>query len=146
VQSLWESTFRKNISPPTLTNSVALDRKRTIPPERPRLSTKLLPTSADRRCCVVSATDPYIRILDFLDRVTCNFRAENPKSKKLACSRCWIEFFILKTKVMLLRNLDSHTTQCYISEDSHIYEAARCISVLVYCPVTLHLLAVCDFN
>jgi hypothetical protein len=33
-----------------------------------RLSTKLVPTFADRECRVVSATDPYGRILDFLDR------------------------------------------------------------------------------
>jgi hypothetical protein len=33
-----------------------------------RLSTKLVRTFADRRCRVVSATDPYGRILDFLDR------------------------------------------------------------------------------
>jgi hypothetical protein len=32
------------------------------------LSLKLLPTFSDRRCCVVSATDPHGRILDFLDR------------------------------------------------------------------------------
>jgi hypothetical protein len=33
-----------------------------------RLSAKLVPTFADRRCHVVSVTDPYGRILDFLDR------------------------------------------------------------------------------
>jgi hypothetical protein len=40
-------------------------------PYRPsdrRLSSKRLPTCADRRCHVVSVTDPYGRILDFLDR------------------------------------------------------------------------------
>jgi hypothetical protein len=34
------------------------------------LSTKLVPTFADRGCHVVSGTDPYGRILGFLDRVT----------------------------------------------------------------------------
>jgi hypothetical protein len=34
-----------------------------------RLSAKLVPTFADRSCRVVSATDPYGRNLDFLDRV-----------------------------------------------------------------------------
>jgi hypothetical protein len=33
-----------------------------------RLSAKLVPTFADRGCHVVSVTDPYGRILDFLDR------------------------------------------------------------------------------
>jgi hypothetical protein len=39
--------------------------------ERPsdrRLSTKLVPTFADRGCRVVSATDPYGRVVGFLDR------------------------------------------------------------------------------
>jgi hypothetical protein len=39
-------------------NSVALVRKQTIPTELPA---KLLPIFADRRCRVVSATDPYGR-------------------------------------------------------------------------------------
>jgi hypothetical protein len=33
-----------------------------------RLSAKLMPTFADRGCCVVSSTDPYDRIIGFLDR------------------------------------------------------------------------------
>jgi hypothetical protein len=36
-----------------------------------RLSAKLVPTSADRGCHVVSVTDPYGRILGFLDRTCC---------------------------------------------------------------------------
>jgi CBS-domain-containing membrane protein len=32
------------------------------------LITKFVPTFADRRCHVVSVTDPYGRILGFLDR------------------------------------------------------------------------------
>jgi hypothetical protein len=44
-----------------------LERERSIPTERPRLSAKLAPTSADRGCCVISTTDPYGRILGFLD-------------------------------------------------------------------------------
>jgi hypothetical protein len=46
-------------------NSVASVRERTIPTERPQLSVKLVQTFADR---VVRATDPYGRILSFLDR------------------------------------------------------------------------------
>jgi hypothetical protein len=33
-----------------------------------RLSAKVVPTFADRECYVVSVTDPYGRILGFLDR------------------------------------------------------------------------------
>jgi hypothetical protein len=36
-------------------------------PKDRRLSAKLVPTFADRRCHVVSATDPYGRILGFLE-------------------------------------------------------------------------------
>jgi hypothetical protein len=36
-----------------------------------RLSAKLVPTFADRGCHVVSMTDPYGRILGFLDRIYC---------------------------------------------------------------------------
>jgi CBS-domain-containing membrane protein len=37
-------------------------------PSDSRLSAKLVPTFADRGCHVVSVTDPYGRILGFLDR------------------------------------------------------------------------------
>jgi hypothetical protein len=39
-----------------------------MPTERQPLLCELVPTSADRGCCVVSATDPPGRILGFLDR------------------------------------------------------------------------------
>jgi hypothetical protein len=51
-----------------LTYSVALVLKRLYRPSDRRLSAKLVPTSADRRCHVVSVTDPYGRILGFLDQ------------------------------------------------------------------------------
>jgi hypothetical protein len=38
-------------------------------PSDRRLSAKWLATFADRRCHVVSVTDAYGRILDFLDRI-----------------------------------------------------------------------------
>jgi hypothetical protein len=38
-------------------------------PSDRRLSAKLVPIFADRGCHVVSVTDPYGRILGFLDRV-----------------------------------------------------------------------------
>jgi hypothetical protein len=37
-------------------------------PSNRRFSAKLVPTCADRGCHVVSVTDPYGRILEFLDR------------------------------------------------------------------------------
>jgi hypothetical protein len=49
-------------------NSVALVRKRTMPTERPPLVGEVVPTFADRGCCVVSATDPPVVSLGFLDR------------------------------------------------------------------------------
>jgi hypothetical protein len=35
-----------------------------------RLPAKLVPTFADRGCCVVSTTDPHGRILGFIDQNT----------------------------------------------------------------------------
>jgi hypothetical protein len=62
------------------TNSVAWVRERTIPSDR-RLSAKWLLTFADRGCHVASVTDPYVRILGFLDRsryfsINCTHEAE----------------------------------------------------------------------
>jgi CBS-domain-containing membrane protein len=51
-------------------NSAALVRERTIPSDR-RLSAQLVPTFEDRGCHVVSAMDPYGRILGLLDRSRC---------------------------------------------------------------------------
>jgi hypothetical protein len=42
-------------------------RERTIPSDR-RFSAKLVPTFADKVCRAVIATDPYGRILGFLER------------------------------------------------------------------------------
>jgi hypothetical protein len=42
-------------------NSVALVRERTMPTERPPLVGEVVPTFADRGCCVVSATDSHGR-------------------------------------------------------------------------------------
>jgi hypothetical protein len=43
-------------------------RGRTIPPERPPIVGEVIANFADRGCHVVSVTDPYGRILDFLAR------------------------------------------------------------------------------
>jgi hypothetical protein len=42
----------------TKKNPVALVRERTMPTERPPLFGEVVPTFANRGCCVVSATDP----------------------------------------------------------------------------------------
>jgi hypothetical protein len=47
------------------------------------LALKRVPTLADRRCHVVSATDPYGRILGFLDRSSYIFYQVDPQ----LCSR-----------------------------------------------------------
>jgi hypothetical protein len=50
------------------TNSMAWVRERTIPTERPPLLGEVVANFSDKGCHVVSVTDPYGRILDFLDR------------------------------------------------------------------------------
>jgi hypothetical protein len=49
-------------------NSVALVHERATPTERPPLVGEVSANFADRGCRVVSVTDPYGRILGFLDR------------------------------------------------------------------------------
>jgi hypothetical protein len=50
-------------------NSIVWVRERTIPAERPPLVGEVIANVyADRGCHVVSVTDPYGRILGFLDR------------------------------------------------------------------------------
>jgi hypothetical protein len=67
-----------------LINSVVLVRKRTTPTERPPI---LMPTFADKRCRVVSATDPHGRILGFLDRSRYYFFQVAPQ----LYSRGWVD-------------------------------------------------------
>jgi hypothetical protein len=54
------------------TNPVAWARERIYRPSDHRLSAKLVPTFTDRGCHVISVTDPYYRILGFLDRARIN--------------------------------------------------------------------------
>jgi hypothetical protein len=49
------------------TISLALVHERTIPSDS-RLSAKIVPMFTDKKCSVVSVTDPYDRNLGFLDR------------------------------------------------------------------------------
>jgi hypothetical protein len=64
-----------------------------------RLSAKLVPTSGDRGCRVVSATDPHGRILGFLDQEPLLFhsssssviltRLRGPRSRPTASQKIW---------------------------------------------------------
>jgi hypothetical protein len=65
------------------------------------LSTKIVPTFADRRSHVVSVTDPYGRILDFLDRSRYFFFQVAPQ---LYYSRGWLDPI---SDPLLLRKSDS---------------------------------------
>jgi hypothetical protein len=58
-------------------------------PSDRRLSAKWLPTFADKGCHVVSVTDPYGRILDFLDRSRYYFFQVAPQ----LYSRGWVDPF-----------------------------------------------------
>jgi hypothetical protein len=70
------------------TNSVALVSERTIPSDH-RLFVKLVPTYADRVCCLVRTTDPYGRIFGFLDRSRYSFFHAAPQ----LYSRDWVDPF-----------------------------------------------------
>jgi hypothetical protein len=61
-------SYTKHVKLEGTINSVALVRYRTMPTERPPLLGEVVPTFADRGCCVVSAADHPGRILGFLDR------------------------------------------------------------------------------
>jgi hypothetical protein len=52
-----------------------------------RLSTKLVPTFADIRCPVVRVTDPYGRILGFLDRETEFIIFNNTHYCRISCPK-----------------------------------------------------------
>jgi hypothetical protein len=64
IRSELCAVYGKNV----MKNSMTWVSERTIPTEQSRLSAKLVPALADRGCYVVSVTDPYGRILSFLDR------------------------------------------------------------------------------
>jgi hypothetical protein len=67
-------------------------------PRDHRLSVKLVPTLADRGCHVVRVTDPYGRILGFLDRSSYFFfqvapqlysRGFGPRSRPTTSQKMW---------------------------------------------------------
>jgi hypothetical protein len=65
---MGEVCYSKTNPPKLKLNSVASVRERTVLTELPPLVGEASATFADRRCHVVSVTDPYCRILGFLDR------------------------------------------------------------------------------
>jgi hypothetical protein len=90
-------------------NSVASVRKRTIPTERPPLVSEVSANFADRGFHMVSVTNPYCRILDFLDRSRCYFFQVAPQ----LYSRGWVDpvsdtllFFLVVPSGSLGRNSD----------------------------------------
>jgi hypothetical protein len=68
-------------------NFVAWNRDRTVPPNDRRLSAILVPTFADWGCHVGNVTDPYGRILGFLDRSRYIFFQVAPQLN----SRGWVD-------------------------------------------------------
>jgi hypothetical protein len=69
----WEWRREESNDNRTTKKSLALVRERTMPTERPPLLGEVVPTFADRGCCVVSATDPPGHIPSFLDWSRCYF-------------------------------------------------------------------------
>jgi hypothetical protein len=62
LHSSWTSSLHKNTTP------WSESARELYRPRDRSLSAKLVPTFADRGCHMVSVTDPYGRILGFLDR------------------------------------------------------------------------------
>jgi hypothetical protein len=60
-------------------------RERTIPTERPPLVSEVTANFADRGCHVVSVTEPYGRILGFLDRSRILFYQVAPQLYSQGC-------------------------------------------------------------
>jgi hypothetical protein len=54
-----------------LSFTFAMHTLKTATKAKVRLLAKLVPTFVDRGCCVVSTTNPYARILGFLDTFPC---------------------------------------------------------------------------
>jgi hypothetical protein len=81
-QCQWTATFH------VLLNSMAWVRERTIPTERPPLVGEVIVNFfADRGCHVVTVTDPYCRILGFIDRSRYFFYQVAPQ----LYSRGWVD-------------------------------------------------------
>jgi hypothetical protein len=81
VSSFSDGAFSFKTPWPESTNKLYRLRDR-------RLSAKLVPTFADRGCHVVSVTDPYGRILGFLDR-SHYFFLSRPRSRPTTSRKIW---------------------------------------------------------
>jgi hypothetical protein len=68
-------------------NSVACVCERTMPTKRKRLVGEVSANFCGYRCHVVSVTDPYVRILGFLDRIRCFSFQVTPE----LYSRGWVD-------------------------------------------------------
>jgi hypothetical protein len=66
--SVTSSVSLRDYDPQKKLNSVPESGRKLYRPSNCRLYAKLVPTFTDRGSCVVSMTDPYSRILGFLDR------------------------------------------------------------------------------
>jgi hypothetical protein len=101
-------------------NSLASVRERTIRPRNSLLSTKLVPTVADRGCRVVRTTDPYGRILGFLDRG--KNRVVTIKYHLISSSYCSYPFRLLGTN-----NSDS-----WLQSLIFLLEVSKCCKVSIH--------------
>jgi hypothetical protein len=82
------------------------------------LSVKLVPTFADRGCHVVRVTDPYDRILGFLDRSRYYFLQVAPQLHL----RGWMDLVVPgiepRTSGSVARNSDHYTTDAVVISNS----------------------------
>jgi hypothetical protein len=69
------------------------------------MSTKLVPTFADRGCRVVSATDPHARILGFLDRLSQLLTAALLLHDVLSARLAWKTSFPVVLALVTLRGV-----------------------------------------
>jgi hypothetical protein len=72
-------------------------------PSDSRLSATLVPTSADRGCHVVSVTDPYGRILGFLDRTCCVNLIEFVRSTSLETHTKYFTSTLAQSTIIILK-------------------------------------------
>jgi hypothetical protein len=110
-----------------------------MPTKRPPLLGEVIPTFADRGCCVVSATDPPGRILGLLDRSRYYFfqvvsqlysrvltRLSGPRSRTTASQKIWKRPGIEpRTSGSVARNSDHYTTEAVSNCYTRIYYCAN---------------------
>jgi hypothetical protein len=96
VWNSWQYSQRRKLSvvgwpreksAPLQINSVTVVRERSIPTKWPLLAGEVSANFADRECRLASVTDPYYRILAFLDRSRYYFLQVAPQ----LYSRGWVD-------------------------------------------------------